>query len=62
MRKGLDLVFTQRELKWLDDILPATQVKKEEIEIEKTEEPVLIKVTVSYRKTSNRLTKLYTSQ
>ncbi|XP_045177486.2 electrogenic sodium bicarbonate cotransporter 1-like isoform X5 [Mercenaria mercenaria] len=45
VRKGLDKIFTQRELKWLDDILPATQVKKGESEIEKTEEPVLIKVT-----------------
>ncbi|XP_060562154.1 electrogenic sodium bicarbonate cotransporter 4-like [Ruditapes philippinarum] len=45
VRKGLDHVFTQRELKWLDDILPATQVKTGESEMEKTEEPILIKVT-----------------
>ncbi|WAR09936.1 S4A8-like protein [Mya arenaria] len=34
VRKALDKVFTQRELKWLDDILPATFVKKEEAEIQ----------------------------
>ena len=30
MRKALDKVFTQRELKWLDDILPATEAKQDE--------------------------------
>jgi len=30
IRKAMDKVFTQRELKWIDDILPGTHTKKEE--------------------------------
>lgn len=62
----MDKIFTQRELKWLDDILPATHVKKEEAEtdvemkkMDAMDEPILIKVTVSNRVMDIRTTKLW---
>ncbi|KAH3748022.1 hypothetical protein DPMN_182459, partial [Dreissena polymorpha] len=47
VRKGLDKLFTQRELKWLDDILPATEVKKEEAEVVKEQESEPPKVMIT---------------
>lgn len=55
IRKAMDKIFTQRELKWLDDILPALTVKKPEAEedVEKNKEPVLIKITHEDEKPSD---------
>ena len=38
VRKGLDRVFDQRELKWLDDIMPEAHKRAKEDEIIKQEE------------------------
>ena len=38
VRKGLDKVFDQRELKWLDDIMPEAHKRAKEDEILKQQE------------------------
>jgi hypothetical protein len=49
VRKGLDYIFTQEELKWLDDIMPEThrRAKDEEEKKKKEEEQTEVSRTSS---------------
>lgn len=38
IRKGMDKIFTQQELKWLDDIMPEVHRREKEDEEKKQEE------------------------
>lgn len=42
VRKGMDWVFTQNELKWLDDIMPESHKRAKEEEIKRKEEVCLV--------------------
>ena len=43
VRKGLDWVFDQHELKWLDDIMPESHKREKEEKLKDKEEEVTLK-------------------
>ncbi|KAK7898844.1 hypothetical protein WMY93_019697 [Mugilogobius chulae] len=61
VRKLLDLIFTKRELSWLDDLMPESKKKKEDDKKKKAQEELVLAeeddlgIKVTYEK-SNRLT------
>lgn len=42
VRKGLDKIFTQEELKWLDDIMPEVHKRAKEDELKRQDKEEVI--------------------